>query len=133
MSSMGRHVARPAGVTLMLLAALLAGCGDDGPGTLTVTVEAPEALGAVSIEVVGPGVLGFEGMGSTEAYGGTVSAREGRHRVVVVDPTGGPELTFGIRVEDVSAPWPTLRLVSAAGTDDVERITSDIEVSLARQ
>jgi hypothetical protein len=98
-----------------------------------VTVAAPEALGAVSLEVVGPGVLGFEGMGSTEAYGGAVSAREGRHRLVVVDPTGDGELRFGIQVQDVSAPWPTLTVVSAAGTDDLERMSAGIEVSVARE
>lgn len=116
-----------------VLAFLSAACGEDGPGTLTVTLAAPDALGAVSLEVVGAGVLGFEGSGATEAYGSVVSAREGRHRVVVVDPTGGDELRFGIRVEDVGAQWPTLRVVSAAGTDDVERLSADIQVSVSRQ
>ncbi len=83
--------------------------------------------------VKAPGVLGFEGMGSTEAYGGAVSAREGRHRLVVVDPTGDGELRFGIQVQDVSAPWPTLTVVSAAGTDDLERMSAGIEVSVARE
>ena len=119
-------------VLLATLACFAVACSDNGPGTLSVTVTAPDALGAVSLEVVGPGVLGFEGMGSTEAYGGVVSAREGRHRVVVVDPTGDAELRFGIRVQDVGAEWPTLRVVSAAGTDDLERMNSDIEVSVAR-
>ena len=131
-SPMARGALRGAWAGLALGLTLLVGCGDDGPGTLMVTLRAPDALGAVSLEVMGPGVLGFEGVGATEAYGGTVSSREGRHRVVVVDPLGGAELRFGIRVEDVSAQWPTLRVVSAAGTDDLERMTSDIEVSLAR-
>ncbi len=118
----------------VLLAALVIGsaCDDRGPGTLLVTVEAPDALGAVALEVVGPGVRGFEGVGTTQAYGGVVSARQGRHRVVLVDPTGGT-LRVGIRVDDVRAEWPTVRAVSAAGTDDVERITSDLQVSLVRQ
>ena len=124
-------------VTLWVLvatfASLAGSCGHEGPGMLTVTVTAPEALGAVSLEVVGPGVLGFQGIGSTEAYGGVVSAREGRHRVVIVDPTAGAQLRFGIRLEDVSGQWPTLRVVSAAGTDDLERMNADIEVSLARE
>ena len=119
-------------VTIVLVC-LAAACGDDGPGVLTVTVSAPDALGAVSLEVVGQGVLGFDEVGAAEAYGGVVSAREGRHRVVVVDPTGGDRLSFGIRVEDLGAEWPTLRVVSAAGTDDVERMTADIQVSVARQ
>lgn len=117
---------------LMTTLLALAACSDDGPGTLLVTVEAPDALGAVALEVVGAGVRGFEGVGTTQAYGGVVSARQGRHRVVLVDPAGGT-LRVGIRVDDVRAEWPTVRAVSAAGTDDVERITSDLQVSLARQ
>lgn len=127
---------RTRGIAWLLVALLAgtAGCSDGGPGTLTVTVEAPEALGAVAVEVVGQGVLGFEGVGTTEAYGGVVSARQqARHRVVVVDPTGAATLRFGIRVEGVGSEWPPLQVVSAAGTDDVERITTDIEVSLARR
>ena len=119
-------------LVLSLLGAM-AGCGDDGPGTLTVTVDAPDALGAVSLEVVGPGVRGFEGMGNTQVFGGTVSAREGRHRVLAVDPTVAEALQFGILVDDVSAPWPTLRVVSAAGIDDEERLTSDVRITVARE
>jgi hypothetical protein len=53
--------------------------------------------------------------------------------LVVVDPTGDGELRFGIQVQDVSAPWPTLTVVSAAGTDDLERMSAGIEVSVARE
>lgn len=118
----------------VLMTALLAAsaCSDDGPGTLLVTVEAPDALGAVALEVVGAGVRGFEGVGTTQAYGGVVSAREGRHRVVLVDPAGGT-LRVGIRVDDVRAAWPTVRAVSAAGTDDVERITSDLDIRVSNR
>lgn len=116
---------------LLVAWATASACDDRGPGTLLVTVEAPEALGAVALEVIGSGVRGFEGVGTTEAYGGVVSTRQGRHRVVLVDPDGGT-LRVGIRMDDVRGEWPTVRAVSAAGTDDVERITSDIQVSVAR-
>jgi len=101
-----------------------------GPGTLVVTVDAGDALGAVTLEVVGPGVTGFEGLGTTETFGSLVSSREGRHRVVVVDPVGGT-LRFGIRVQDVRADAPTVTVVAAAGTDNLERITADVDVRLA--
>jgi hypothetical protein len=106
-----------------------AGCdsGPSGPGTLIVTVDAPAALGAVALEVVGSGVTGFEGVGSTAAYGTVVSARQNRHRVVLVDPVGG-QLRFSVRVEDVGAEPPVISVVGAAGTDNLERITTDVEV-----
>lgn len=117
---------------LLVALATASACDDRGPGTILVTVEAPDALGAVALEVVGAGVRGFEGVGTTQAYGGVVSARQGRHRVVLVDPAGGT-LRVGIRVDEVRAEWPTVRAVSAAGTDDVERITSDLQISVARR
>lgn len=117
---------------LLVALVMAAACNDGGPGTLLVTVEAPDALGAVALEVVGAGVRGFEGVGTTQAYGGVVSARQGRHRVVLVDPAGGT-LRVGIRVDDVQAEWPTVRAVSAAGTDDVERITSDLDIRVSNR
>lgn len=117
---------------LLVALATTSACSDDGPGTLLVTVEAPDALGAVALEVVGAGVRGFEGVGTTDAYGGVVSARQGRHRVVLVDPAGGT-LRVGIRLDDVRGEWPTVRAVSAAGTDDVERITSDIDIRVSNR
>ncbi|MEX2473373.1 MAG: hypothetical protein WEA34_14385 [Gemmatimonadota bacterium] len=117
---------------LLVALATASACDDRGPGTILVTVEAPDALGAVALEVVGAGVRGFEGVGTTQAYGGVVSARQGRHRVVLVDPVGGT-LRVGIRVDEIRAEWPTVRAVSAAGSDDVERSTSDLQISVARQ
>lgn len=118
-------------IALLMTVVLASACRDGGPGVLLVTVDAPDALGAVSLEVVGPGVRGFEPVGTTQAFGGVVSARQGRHRVVLVDRAGGT-LQVGIRVDDVRGEWPTVRAVSAAGTDDLERITGDIEVRVAR-
>lgn len=107
----------------------VAGCdsGPSGPGMLVVTVDAPGLLGAVTLDVVGSGVIGFEGVGTTEAYGTVVSSRQNRHRVVLVDPVGG-ELRFSIRMEDVRAEPLVLSVVAAAGTDNLERITTDVEV-----
>lgn len=120
---------QPRKLLFALAAVAVVGCdsGPSGPGTLLATVDAGDALGAVTLEVVGPGITGFEGVGSTRAYGTTTSARQNRHRVVLVDPEGGT-LQFGIQVEDVRGDAPTITAVSAAGTDNLERITSDIEI-----
>ena len=121
-----------AGTLSLLLAWAGWGCdaSPSGPGSLLVTVEAPGApLGAATLEVVGSGITGFEGMGSTYAYGGLVSARQSRHRVVLVDPQGGA-LRVAVRVEDVRADPPRVSVVAAAGTDDLERVTSDVEVRI---
>ena len=122
---------RAAALTL-LVAWLGAGCDGppSGPGSLLVTVEATSApLGAATLEVVGSGIRGFEGMGSTHAYGGLVSARQSRHRVVLLDPDGGM-LQVAVRVDDVRAAPPRVSVIAAAGTDDLERTHADVEVRI---
>lgn len=111
---------------LALAASLAAsGCdGPSGPGALTATVTAPQALGGAVIEVVGPGIRGFEGAGGSQVFSAAVSTAEGRHRVLVMHPDGGT-LRFAIRVDDVSqdaigasvvhATSPTNDPVAAAG------------------
>ena len=74
----------------------LAACesGPSGPGTLsgTATATQGQTLGAVVLEVTGPGIQGFEGQGGSIAYGAAVSAQNERWRVVVV---GTGQLGFG--------------------------------------
>jgi hypothetical protein len=119
---------RAAALSLLLVwAAASCDSSPSGPGSLPVTVEARGApLGAVTLEVVGAGVRGFEGVGNTHAFGGVVSARQNRHRVVLVDPVGGV-LRLAIRVEDVRAEPPRVTVVSAAGTDNLARAVTDVE------
>lgn len=126
---MMRHRSRSAAAVLCCMIFALAACdsGPKGPGTLVATVSAGGALGAVTLEVVGPGVTGFEGVGGTHAYGTVVSARQNRHRVVLADPVGGT-LQVAIAVQDVRADAPTVTVVAAAGTDNLERTTTDVVV-----
>ena len=122
----------PVGTFSLFLVWFALGCdgSPSGPGSLLVTVEVPSAsLGAATLEVVGSGITGFEGMGSTHAYGALVSARQRRHRVVLVDPQGGT-LQVAVQMEDVRADPPRITVVAAAGTDDLERSTSDVEVRI---
>jgi len=96
------------------VALALAGCSDGprGPGTLNARVEGPTPLGAAVVEVVGPGIAGFEGQGDTRVYGVLVPAQEGVHRVVVVSASGA--IRFGIKVEDLGADLPTLTALDVA-------------------
>lgn len=123
---------RIAGGAVVLLGALvLAGCesGPKGPGTIAGTVTGGAGLGAVTLEVVGPGIQGFEGLGETRAYGAVVSQRDQRHRVVLVHPSGGT-FQFTIEVADRGAATPSVEVVAAAGTDNRTRSEAGIEVRI---
>lgn len=128
---MTRRRSWPTAVVLCCLMLASAACdsGPKGPGTLLATVSAGGALGAVTLEVIGPGVTGFEGLGGTHAYGSIVSPRQDRHRVVLADPVGGT-LRVAIAVQDVRADAPTVTVVAAAGTDNLERTTNDVVVRI---
>ncbi len=102
-----------AGATLAMAAC---DSGPAGPGTLVARAEA-SALGAVVLEVEGPGVTGFAGRGSTRVYSAPVAGRPGVHRVVLLASDGG-ELGFSIDVDDLGMDGPFVRVVSAATTDN---------------
>ena len=119
-------------------AALVVACdsGPSGPGTLTVTVAgpsqqgagtAPRELGAVVVEVLGSGIEGFEGLGTTQAYGAVVSAAEQKHRVLLINQETG-DIHFGIRMRDVTDHLWAVTVVLAADSDDVPMLPTGIEV-----
>ncbi len=117
---------------LMLAGTLaLVGCesGPKGPGDLTGTVSGGSTLGAVTLEVVGPGIQGFGGLGDTRAYGALVSQRDQRHRVVLVHPSGGT-FQFTIAVSDRGARTPSIDVLAAAGTDNRTISPAGIVVSI---
>jgi hypothetical protein len=117
----------------LALALSLGGCdlGPEGPGELTGMVAGSEGVGAVLLEVTGAGIEGFEGRGDTQAIGAPVSSDQGRHRVVLVSPTG-ELLRFGIRVRDLSANKPVAEVLSAASMDDLPTSMEGIKVRIAR-
>jgi hypothetical protein len=108
----------------------LAACetGPSGPGVLSGTVSAspPATLGAVVLEVTGSGIEGFEGQAGSRVYGAMVSAESKRYRVVVV---GTGQLGFGVKVDDVGRPKPTVEVVSAVGADNAAMSTTGVRVS----
>lgn len=104
--------------------------GPSGPGALEGHVTGP-LLGGVVLEVVGVGIRGFEGRGSTRAYSAPVATRANAHRVILIDPQGG-ELVFDIRVDDIGMEGPVVTVVSATGTDNLELLAGSIEVTVER-
>lgn len=124
---------RVRGLAVAVLAALAIGCdsGPKGPGVLDGTVEGPTPLGAVVLEVTGLGVEGFVGQGDTQAYGALLSPTEGRHRVVLVDRSGGL-IQFGIRVTAVEAEPPVVTVVQATGVDNQPKLLTGVQALLIR-
>src|SRR5688572_24369514 len=95
------------GRLLVLGVVALAACEPSGEGALDAVVQAPTPTGAVSVEVTGTGVVGFEGVGDVRTFAGSVSPAATVHRVVVVSNAGTQQLRFRVLVEDVAALPPT--------------------------
>jgi len=104
---------------VLILAGLIAGCGDsrpEGPGSLGATVETGGAqVGAIVIQLNGTGIGAVTGTGSAEAFAEEASASA--KRVVLVSATGGA-MGMRIEVEDLSLPAPTATVVEAVDTDN---------------
>lgn len=95
----------------------LAACSDDpqGPGTITLTVDAAAPLGAAVLDLRGGGIEGVE-----EPAAGWAVLRPlatSGHRLLVVAEQAG-DLVVRIRVADLDAPLPRATLLQASGQDD---------------
>jgi hypothetical protein len=104
----------------LLAAAMVAGCGDDGPsgpGTLDVRVtSASSSLGAVILQVQGSGITAVSGTGSNRVVAGSV--QQDARSVIVVGPGPG-ELRFALEVQDVGS-TPTVTVVAATDASNLE-------------
>lgn len=111
----------------------LAACetGPHGPHTVNGTVVGTADLAAAVLDVTWPGILGFEGQGSTQVYSAPVTGEADRYRVILVAPAGG-NLRFGIQVDGVYLQGPVVTVVEAAGSDDLPRSVADMQVLLER-
>lgn len=116
----------------VVLVALVAACGDDGPsgpGTMAATVETGGAApGGVVLEVTGTGIEGFAAAGSTRLISRTVEAPTdenptGRYRLVLIGP-GDVPLRFDTRVEDIGAAPPSTTVILAV--DDANQPIGDL-------
>lgn len=128
-----RHARCARCAVLALALAVLSACdtGPDGPGTVSGRVVGPADLGAAVLDVVWPGIQGFEGQGGTQVYSAPVAGDANRHRVILVGPTGG-DLRFGILVDDLHLMGPVVTLVEAVATDNLPRDVADMRVMLER-
>ena len=118
-----------------LLAGLaLAACdsGPEGPGVLDATVVAPQPLGAVILEFTGTGVRGFVAQGTTQVYSVAGAAGAARQRVILVSPSGGTEIRFGIDLEDRAAEMPAVVAVSAASPGNAPMTAAGLKVRIER-
>ncbi len=123
----------PSRIFAGLCVAVLTGCdlGPSGPGIVNGSVTGDATLGAVVLDVTWPGVVGFEGQGSTQVYFAAVAGSPDRYRVVLVSPTGG-DVPFAIVVDDAYLQSPVVTLVEAVGTDNLSRQLGGLRVVLER-
>ena len=104
---------RPRLVTAMVVALTLGACdwGPRGSGQVTGIVSSGiSPVGAIVLEVTGPGVQGFSEAGQTRVF--FAEAETDVHRVVLVgaDPD---RIRFRVDVDDVQGPMPTVVVVEA--------------------
>ena len=122
-------------LVLMVLVAILAlGCdsGPSGPGELTGTLRTPGApLGGAVLEVVGKGVTGFSGAGSTQAFYSETET-ENTFRVVLISSSPG-DLQFTVSVQDKGAKKPSASVVNLVTGDNIPiPATADYEVTFTK-
>lgn len=115
----------------LVVGVMLVACdsGPSGPGTLVASVQG-DALGGVVLEVRGRGILGFEGLSSTQVYAAPIAGSDA-HRVMLIHPSAG-DLRFEIQVEDAGMDDPEIHVVSAAGLDNASLLNAGIEVRIER-
>lgn len=120
---------RPVAILLFLAALGLQGCGDSGPqgpGALSAVVESQGAsVGAVVLSVSGPGVTGFQAVGSTRLFS------SGTQRVVLVG-VGNGTLHFNILVIDRAASAPTVGVVEAVDVTNARLGVAGLSVRVER-
>lgn len=113
MSARGRGIAtRGAWIGALVAVLLASACEPSGPGSLTATIQIPAPTGAAVIELTGPSVTGFEGIGGTRVFPAPATAADTVRRVVVVSPSG-TSLQFRVDVADIRADPPRGQVVEA--------------------
>jgi hypothetical protein len=95
------------------------------------TVTGSPTLGGAVLDVTWPGVVAFEGWGSTLVYWAPVSFDADRYRVVLVSPSGG-DLPFTVSVDDAYLVSPSVTVVEATGTDNRALPLGSLRVVLER-
>ena len=112
----------------------LAACGDlgpDGPSTVTGRVTGHPALGAAVLDVTWPGVVSFEGRGSTQVYAAAVPGSPDRWRVVLISPAISDQ-PFAAKSQSSRFGAPEITVVEAANIGNHAVDVGLLQVSLER-
>lgn len=118
-------------LTGLVGAILLTACSDEGPegpGTLRATLSGPAPMGAVVVELTGPGISGIRGSG-TRVFSGEVGSEGTTHRVVVVGESPG-RLAFDIDVADLGDRPRVTVLEAVDGANEPFPALGQIDVDL---
>ena len=124
---------RLVGIFALVAATALQGCdsGPKGPGPLTAVVGSQGAdVGALVVRVTGPGVTGFEEVGSTRLFSATTAVPTER-RVVLVGSDQGA-IRFNILVTDRGAAVPAVSVVEAVDVSNQSMAIGGITVRVER-
>jgi hypothetical protein len=118
---------------LTLASLLLAACdsGPEGPGTILLRVGGPD-LGGVLLEVEGVGIESFSGRGTTQVYSAAVSGSTTRHRVLLIQATGG-ELAVDVTVSDLGMEGPVVTVIQVTRQDNSMVPASGVTIGVERQ
>ena len=112
---MTRDVIRAAAVAAVMLASAC-DWGPKGPGQLSGVLRSGSILlGAVVLEITGPGIEGFSGNGQTRVF--HAEPEPGVHRVALLTSSPG-QFDFSMAVEDVRAPMPAVTPLQAVDADN---------------
>jgi hypothetical protein len=96
------------------------------------SIQSPgPVLGGATLEVVGKGITGFSGAGSTQAFFAPTDV-ENTYRVVLLTSSPG-SLQFQVSVEDVKAKKPAATVVHLTSGENLPLpATADYEVTFSK-
>ena len=118
-------------LSLFVMAWLVGACdpGPSGPGEFDGVLEASAtAVGGVAMEVVGPGIEGFSGAGTTRVLWAATDV-ENTYRVVAVNQVAGA-VRFQVSVQDLGADKPRATIISLVdGNNGALEITNAYRVA----
>ena len=117
-SGKGPRSLRAAALVALSLLAGACDSGPSGPGELTGTVQTPgPTLGGAVVEVVGKGITGFSGAGSTRVFHAATGEAD-TYRLILIREAPG-ELQFRVSVEDLGGKRPVGSVVDVVTGDNL--------------